>query len=451
MKAMTLANIQQVTGGTVYGCADVQVSSVVIDSRAVQPGSLFVAIKGERADGHSYLSQAQAAGAVAALVQVKQAVTLPQLQVENPVLAMTLLAKNYAANFAGQIIAITGSCGKTTTKEMLVEILQQNKKVAFTSGNQNNEIGVPLTVLAIDENAEAAVIEMGAAQRGDIAYLMDIVAPDISVITNIGSAHVGRFGDLQAIAETKAEIYRYLPVNGKAAINLDQPQAQNWLEMLSGKSVLTFSLNCADADLYVSEIKAGTGGSDFILHYQGAEQHLHLPVAGMHNISNALAAAACALLAGSSLADVVAGLCAFKTVHSRLQVLQGYWHGTLIDDCYNANPVSVKAAVDVLAKYPGRKTLVLGDMAELGEASADSHAEVGTYAARQQIDVLLTCGKDSAYASEAFAGNSQHFADKTSLLEALSAGLQAGDVVLIKGSRSAAMETLVEQLQQKGH
>ena len=448
MLNMQLSQIESLTGGSLSG-SDAVIHSVAIDSRDSVIDTLFVAINGENVDGHDYLEQALSGGASGALVERYCESQLPQVKVESCVKALADIAKANRNEFSGLVLSITGSCGKTSTKEMLVSILSQFAKVSSTRGNQNNEIGVPLTVFAIDDNSEFAVVEMGAAQQGDIAYLMNIAQPDIAVITNVRSAHIGRFGSDEIIAETKAEIYTHLKRSGKAVINLDEKYSARWKDQLQVKDVITYSIDNAAADIYASDIVTSENSNLFAINYAGESVEINMQIPGMHNIANALCAAACAIAAGSDLKSVAAGLETFVPVASRLQKLEGFWGGVLIDDTYNASPASVNAAIDVLARYPGRRFLVLGDMAELGEASQTLHAEVGAYARSHAIDVLLTCGKDSAMASDAFGKQSKHFIDKKSLSDYLLEEVKDNDVILIKGSRSAALEEVVVLLKKK--
>lgn len=448
MLNMKLSQIENYTKGSLSG-SDTVIHSVAIDSRDSVADTLFVAIKGENVDGHDYLDQALSCGAAGALVERYCDSKLPQVKVGSSVKALADIARAFRKEYKGLVLSITGSCGKTSTKEMLVSIFSQFTKVSATKGNQNNEIGVPLTVFAIDDENEFAVIEMGAAQQGDIAYLMGIAQPDISVITNVHSAHIGRFGSDEIIAETKSEIYKYLKDTGKAVINLDEKYSKGWKEILKENESITYSIDDKAADVYASNIVASSAYNLFTLNYKGESVELNMQIPGMHNIANALCAAACALVAGAELKYVITGLEAFVPVVSRLQKLEGLWGGTLIDDTYNANPASVKAAIDVLAKYPGKRFLVMGDMAELGQESHDSHAEVGAYARNNAIDVLLTCGLDSSISSDVFGKLSKHFTDKRVLADYLLEELQVDDVVLIKGSRSAALEEVVGLLKKK--
>lgn len=447
MLNMTLGQIRDLAGGILFG-QDARVDRVVTDSRESGAGCLFVALKGEKVDGHDFLPQVLQQGAVAALVERRVDCALPQVVVPSCMKAMAALARAHRQQFRGTVFGITGSSGKTSTKEMLSGILAVAGQVMATKGNYNNEIGVPLTVFNIEAGHDFAIIEMGAAQKGDIAYLMDIACPDVTAITNVGSAHVGRFGSEAVIASTKAEIYTGLKAGGKAVVNTDMQYAAGWLELLHGHPVKTFSID-GPADVYATAIVLGVEGSSFTLHHEGKSVDIRLAAPGKHNIANALCAAACALHAQIPLLQIKQGLSAFVPVASRLQNLAGAWGGILIDDCYNANPGSVRAAIDVLANYSGNKVLVLGDMAELGQASQAAHAGVGEYARSKGIDRLFTCGTDSAEAGRMFGVNARHFPDKKTMIAYLQSHLGCNDVVLVKGSRSAALEEVVQSIKAK--
>ena len=444
MLNMTLAQIRDITGGKLIG-NDALIHQVVTDSRQVASDTLFVALKGESFDGHDFLLQAQAKGAAGALVERHVECALPQVIVSSNVKAIADVARAHRRLFKGIVFAITGSCGKTSTKEMLAGILSEAGNVLATRGNQNNEIGVPLTLFNMEESQDYTIVEMGAAQKGDIAYLMDIAEPDITAITNVGSAHIGRFGNERTIADTKAEIYACLKASGKAVVNLDVTYSDEWMQMLVAHDVKTFSIN-KTADVYASDIACDAEVSRFELHHGGDSRFVTLAVPGKHNVANAVCAAAMALHAGINLDQVVAGLSKFVSVSSRLEKREGFWGGVLIDDCYNANPASVRAAIDVLSFYPGNKVLVLGDMAELGDVSFAAHAGIGKYAHSKGVHHLFTCGVMSEAATQAFGENAQHFSDKKVLIELLKAQLKAGDVVLVKGSRAAALEEVIQSI-----
>ncbi|HEY9033683.1 MAG TPA: UDP-N-acetylmuramoyl-tripeptide--D-alanyl-D-alanine ligase [Pseudomonadales bacterium] len=445
---MLLSEIAAICNGDLRG-QDQQVSAVVCDSRQAVAGSLFVALAGERADGHDHVDSAADNGVRAAMVERYVDTRISQLQVDDNLQALACLAAHVRHDFSGRVFAITGSSGKTSTRDMLAGIVQLAGKVSSTRGNQNNELGVPLTILAADPQADYWVLEMGAAKAGDIAYLMRMADPDIAVITNIGVAHIGRFGSAEVLATTKAEIFTGLRDDAVAVINLDDKYAQQWQTICAGRKTVTFSMQNSEADVHATAIESNQDGSDFVLHCHHRQVPVHLQVPGHHQISNALCAAACALAADVDAAVIADGLSAFSGVAGRQQKKRAASGALLIDDSYNANPASVKAAIDVLAGYAGRQVLVLGDMAELGDFSAACHREIGEYAAMKGIDELLTVGDDSRYVSQAFAGKARHFTDRQLVIDYLQKTTDRDDVVLIKGSRSAAMENVVAQLQKQ--
>lgn len=446
MLNMTLSAIASATGAQLHG-ADQFIRSVSIDSRKLGAEALFVALPGEHVNGHDFVAAAAARGAVAALVQHTVDAALSQLQVADTTQALALIARSWRDEFNGKVIAITGSSGKTTTRSMLAAILAEAGKVSSTQGNLNNDLGVPLTLLSADELANFWVVEMGAAQKNDIARLMQMANPHISAITNIGSAHVGRFGSEAMIAEGKSEIYRDLRKDGVAVINKDDAYAQQWLALHKGSS-LTWSVSGNAADVSATEIISTAENSRFTLSYQQQQVPVQLPVAGLHNVSNAVCAAACALAAGVPLALIAKGLAAFTGVAGRLQYKQSVHGARIIDDSYNANPSSVKAAIDVLAMQAGRRILVLGDMAELGDDAIRYHAQTGEYA-RGKVDLLLACGEQSLHTCKAFGEKAIHFSGRQQLADYLLSTSDKNDVILIKGSRSSAMDEVVRQLEQK--
>lgn len=448
MLNMSLAEISEKAAGELQG-ADAWVYGAAIDSRKVLKNNLFIALAGNHVDGHHFLENARESGAAGALVERFCDSALPQVKVASCMKALSDVALACRQRFDGTVFALTGSCGKTTTKEMLAAILRRCGKVSATTGNLNNEIGVPLTLFAVAEESRYLIVEMGAAQKGDIAYLMAMAIPNITVITNVRSAHLGRFGSEDAIAEAKAEIYTHLRPEDRAVINLDELHAGEWRNLLSSHTVITCSTCRADADLYASSVQLSADTVRFTLNYRTESVDVLLPVPGQHNVANALCAAGCAILAHISLADIAAGLGLFVPVSSRLQRMDGSWGGVLIDDTYNASPASVKAAIDVLVNHAGRKFLVLGDMAELGEASPSLHAEVGSYARKYGVNRLLACGNDSRAAVESFGCGGDHFTSKGELADFLGQELEEGDVVLVKGSRSSAMEVVVNMLKRK--
>lgn len=439
--ALSLKQIADATDGQLFG-NDCRVVALSTDSRKVEKGSAYLALKGERYDGHDFVADAVAKGAVAAIVSRPVELDLPKVQVANTLLALGLIAALNRQAFRGPVLALTGSCGKTTCKEMLVAILRRSNRVLATDGNLNNEIGVPLTLLNIKGEHDLAIIEMGAAKPGDIAYLCQFAKPDVALITNAAPAHLEGFGSLQAVANTKGEIYQALPENGTAVVNADDPFAGQWRSQTVANKVLTVSRVNRDSDFFASDIQVTATGTRFQLHTPAGEQTVSLSVLGAAMVSNALLAAAAAWAVGASVADIGKGLAAVKAVKGRLhvQVLRDF---TLIDDSYNANPSSVAAAIDVLATFSGRRVLVLGDMAELGVDTERLHHDIGVYAAQSGIDRLLSCGSLSRFTTQGAGAMATHFADRDALLADLQNQLQTGDSILIKGSRSAGMEVVV--------
>lgn len=444
MAALSLEQIAKVTGGKLVG-NDCQVTSLSTDSRKIDSGSAYLALSGERFDGHDFVAAAAARGATSAIVSRPVVVDLPRVEVKNSLLALGQIAAINRDAFPGPVVALTGSSGKTSCKEMLAAILRCSNKVLATEGNLNNEIGVPLTLLGIGAEHDIAIVEMGAAKRGDIAYLCQFAKPDVALITNAGPAHLEGFGSLQAVADTKGEIYQSLQQAGTAVINADDRFAGQWRENTAARRVLSVSRLNRESDFFASDIRVTERGTSFKLHGPDAVAEVMLSVLGVAMVSNALLAAAAAWAAGARMSDIVEGLASVKAVKGRLH-LQSFPELNLVDDSYNANPASVTAAIDVLAAFKGRRVLVLGDMAELGDESERLHGEVGVYAAQQGIDRVLTCGAISQFAARAAGAIARHFPDKNTLIASLHAELQAGDSVLVKGSRSAGMEVVVNAI-----
>lgn len=448
MLTLSLSQIANICQGQLHG-QDATIHSVSIDSRHIADAGIFVALRGERVDGHDYVAAAANNGAVAALVERKVDAPISQVVVASCEKALVAMACFYRQSFSGKaVFGITGSSGKTTTRSMLAAILAQSGKVSATKGNFNNDLGVPLTILAADNSADYWVIEMGAAQVGDIARLMPMVNPHVSAITNVGSAHVGRFGSVDFIAQGKSEIYRHLMTKGTAVINADDAYAAQWIKEQKGR-VVSFSRENKNADIVAENIQCFADASQITLSYQGAQTALTINLPGLHNVSNALCASACALAAGVTIESVKKGLVSITAESGRLQNKTAANGARLFDDSYNANPASVKAAIAVLALQKGRKILVLGDMGELGANASSYHADVGLYAKEQQIDILLTVGKESLHACHAFGSCATHFEQKEQLARYLNDVANQSDVILIKGSRSSAMDEVVRLLEQK--
>jgi len=441
---MQLDTIALWTRGRRYG-DDVAVQGVAIDTRTLAPGDLFVALPGERVDGHDYVAEARARGAVAAMVTRKLDIDLPQVLVNDAAAALGDLASAVRAQRDVRVVGITGSNGKTTVKTLVASILSRHGRTHVNAGNYNNELGLPLTLLAMPEDAEYAVLEMGAGKPGDIDYLASIARPDVGVITCIAPAHLERMGSLEGVAETKGAVYRLLPVDGVAVINADDAFAPFFAGLAGTRRILRYGLDHA-ADVGAEIVEQRVDGSRFVLTTPVGDADVSLPLAGRHNVANALAAASVALALEVPLEVIVAGLEHVDGVAGRLKVepMPGGW--TLIDDSYNANPGSVMAAIDTLAMAPGERVLVLGDMAELGPDARSLHARVGAHARARGLDRLFAVGALSAAAVEAFGEGARHFPGKEALVAALQPLLRGDVTCLVKGSRSSGMDKVVAAL-----
>lgn len=451
---MNLAEAAQVIGARL---SDVSAGSVVFesvstDTRESLVGKLFVAIRGERFDAHDFLAQAAAQGAVAALVDSREGLKapagLPLLQVEDTRAGFGRLAAAWRQRFAIPLIGITGSNGKTTVKEMCAAILRVWKgqdSVLATQGNLNNDIGVPTMLLKLHAGHRAAVIEMGMNHPGEMAWLASLVRPGVSIVTNAQRAHLEGMGGLHAVAVEKGEVYRALGADGVAVINADDGHAAYWLENHGAGRGVTFGLEHA-ADVSADYSVDGLQTILTLKTPQGIAQ-LKLAVPGVHNVRNALGAAAATLAAGAPLDAVVAGLAGFTGTKGRLQRKTVQKGATLLDDTYNANPDSVRAGIDVLAAMPGRKFLVLGDMGEIGSMSAQYHDEIGGYAKSAGIDRLFALGEQSRLAARNFGEGGAHYETPEDLLTELTPLLGDDVVVLVKGSRFMRMERVADALQ----
>jgi UDP-N-acetylmuramoyl-tripeptide--D-alanyl-D-alanine ligase len=458
IRALTLAELAE-RCGVLPPAEAVSFMSVTTDSRKLQKGDLFIALRGDNFDGHAFVDQIAKQGACAAVVEKKQASVLPQLVVDNTVHALGHLGAMNREQFHGPVIAITGSSGKTTVKQMIASILavvtQDPAKVLATRGNLNNHIGVPQTLLEINRQHEYAVIEMGASAMGEIGYLAKMSQPQVSVINNVGTAHVGGFGSVDNIASGKGEIYQYLDRKGVAVINADDKYSAQWLKQTAAFRQITFSVNPSsvnrEADVTAKNISHNNAGCfSFDLIYKKDQCAVQLPIIGEHNIANALAAAACCLALNIDLDAIKRGLEKVVNVAGRMQIKKGINNSCLIDDTYNANPASVRAAIDALCGMEGTRLLILGDMAELGEQSDALHREMGVYARQKGIPRLFTVGKASIVAAQAFGDGAQHFVKKDAVINACKHLVQKNFIVLVKGSRSSGMEDVVNGLLVEG-
>ncbi len=436
---------------------DCYFQSVSTDSRNLKEGQLFVALKGEKFDGHEFISliASQASGLVVERPMID--LVMSQWVVPSTTEALGQIAAANRKNFNGCLIAITGSCGKTSVKEMIAVILKKTGSVLFTQGNLNNEIGVPCTLMEISCEHDYAVIEMGAKAIGDIDYLCGLAKPNVALINNILPAHLESFGTLSDIAKAKGEIYRNLSAGDTAVINLDESYAEMWYESTNAR-ILSFSINKVRADFTAKNlILKDNGCYSFILVTPEGESPISLALSGKHNVANAIAAAACSYAAGAPLPSIVDGLNNLKQVPGRMHLEKLSSGATFIDDSYNANPSSVKAAIDSLVEIQGLHILILGDMAELGDDEVFLHADIGSYALNKGVDILLTLGPLSFYAAREFGQSGQHFKSKQELISYLnsdeflnSGSLDFGSVILAKGSRFMVMEDISQLIKKLG-
>ena len=451
MTPMTLSRIAQATDGRLVG-DDRTIDALVTDTRRLDAAGapLFVALRGEHFDGRDYVAQAAERGAAAALVSREADVAIPQVVVADTERALAALAASVQRGRATKVLAVTGSNGKTSVKTLVSAILEAAApgRAYHTPGNRNNEIGLPLAVLDAPDDVLYAIYEMGAGKPGDIAYLTDIVRPDASLVNNIAPAHLERMGSLLGIANTKAAIYDALPADGTAAINADDAFSPYFAARAHGRRQLRFALD-ADADLTARDIALAADGSRFVLVTPEGEAAIALAMAGRHNVSNALAAAALAMGVGIPLAAIAAGLNAARPVGGRLNVHALPGGATLIDDSYNANPGSLQAAIDTLSAVGGERWLVIGDMRELGADAAALHVEVGRRAKAAGIARLYALGPLSAGAADAFGEGGRTFDTHAALATALRAdlaGVTSSPRVLVKGSRGSAMDRIVNDI-----
>jgi len=424
--------------------SDTEFHGVSTDSRSIDTGMLFIALKGPNHDGHDHVAAALAAGAAAVLVDHPVDVALPQLVVEDTRLALGRLASAWRQELATPLIAVTGSNGKTTVKEMCAAVCSRAGTTLATQGNLNNDIGMPLTLLRLTAEHRYGVIEMGANHPGEIAYLSGLAKPQVAIITNAGSAHLEGFGSIEGVARAKGEIYQGLSSDGVAVINADDTYADLWRGLCIGHRTLTFGL-AKPADIGARGL-GDVHGSDLEILTPLGGFHLELPLPGRHNIMNALAAVGAGIALGIDLEQIAAGLGSLSPVAGRLVTRSGINGATVIDDSYNANPASLHAGLEVLMGCSGQRYLVLGDMGELGENSVDLHSQAGEEAKKMGIERLYATGELSQHACEAFGENGFYFAQQQQLIEALLPQLNDQVTVLVKGSRSSHMERVVEAL-----
>jgi UDP-N-acetylmuramoyl-tripeptide--D-alanyl-D-alanine ligase len=427
------------------------VANINTDTRTIKNNEVFLALKGPNFDGHKFVQQAFEKGAIAAIVDHPIDCDIPQWVVPDTRIALGEIGAAVMQQVSPKTVAITGSVGKTTVKEMCAAILSLKGKVLATKGNFNNDIGVPLTLLRLSEDDEYAVIELGANHIGEIAYTTNMAKPDVATVCNVAPAHIEGFGSIDGVAQAKGEIFSGLKATGTAVFNGDiKPEyLAMWADSLSGQSV-TRILGNEQADVWAEEVQLDdTAHASFLLCDGDKQVPITLPLPGAHNVTNALIAAALTRELGASLNEIAAGLEGMGAVKGRVNLIKVNDTLNVIDDTYNANVRSVKAAIDLLKQMPGYRVFALGDMGELGEDARAYHQEVGEYAKAQGIDALFTLGVLSRYSSDVFEVPNRHFSTRTHMLEAILQLLseqQTRSTVVVKGSRSARMELLVEDL-----
>jgi len=445
---MSLAQAAEAIGGNMNG-ADVRFERVCTDSRTIVRGDLFVALRGENHDGHRFVGQAVAAGAVAAIIDRAGEATIPaavpHAVVDDTTMALGSLAAHWRRRFAIPVIAVVGSNGKTTVKEMIAACLRAHfgdAGVHCTRGNLNNHIGVPLTLLSLRPGHRVSVVEIGMNHPGETRELARLVAPTVAVINNAQREHQEFMRSVADVAEEHAALIRALSGQGVAVFNADDTHAGVWRAAAGKHAVRDFGLTDSARVHARSELKP-TASAITAITPEGDAQ-FELPLAGEHNVRNALAAIAAATAAGATLQDCARGLAGFAAVKGRLQVKAGRGGATLIDDTYNANPDSVRAAIDVLAKSAGRRILVLGDMGEVGEQGTEFHREMGEYARNAGVDAMFATGEQSVHAVRAFGAGARHYPQVEKLLADVQGALAPRTTVLVKGSRFMRMERVVE-------
>lgn len=453
MIILSLSQIASILEAQLIGDGNVTVENVSTDSRKTVNNGLFFALKGENFDAHDYVMKAAEQGCVAAVVEHPTGGNIAQLIVKDSRLALGQLAKWLREKINPKVVAMTGSSGKTTVKEMTASILQQSAvdfdDVLFTQGNFNNDIGVPLTLLRLTEKHKFAVIELGANHIGEIAYTTALAQPDVALVNNVMAAHLEGFGSLDGVATAKGEIFRGLTQHGVAIINKAHNYSQKWQAEIGDHSVQYFAYDDPKADYYAENIVFSEQGAAFVLHTPQGNVQIHSPYLGEHNVSNALAATALAMNVGATLAQVKKRLETPSLVKGRLFPIHPCDNLLLLDDTYNANVGSMKSAISVLQKYPAFRVFVVGDMAELGDNTPFCHQDVGEFARAAKLDLVISFGRDSAAISAVNLG--RHFTDKTELVAYLTPIIkqqltQQKVVVLVKGSRSMKMEDVIDLL-----
>jgi len=450
---MHLSEFSAIVGGERRG-DDVAFDNLSIDTRSLKPGDLYLAIRGTRFDGNDFVDQAKSVGASSAVVERWADCDLPQVRVEDGRVALGRFSAAWRDRWAGRLVGITGSNGKTTVKEMIAAILSVAAPVLKTQGNLNNEIGVPLMLLRLTDQYQFAAIEMGANHPGEIAYVSGLAKPDVAVISNAGAAHLEGFGSIEGVASAKGELITSLGSEGTAVLNADDRFFGRWCEMAGGRAVVSFGFGPdaivrADAGSIRMGLSGGKFRTSFDLLYQGGRHPLALALAGDHNVTNALAAAAAAYALGFDIEQIRTGLSRVVPVPGRVEPVNGIRGSLLINDTYNANPNSFRAALSVLQQLSGEHWVALGAFGELGEASAELHAEIGRQAKTMGVTRLFAVGPNADRAVESFGEGALYCQEQDEVIERIRQQINENVVLLIKGSRSQHMERVVEALRER--
>lgn len=447
MISMELSQAASHINGTLLG-KDTVFTGCSTDSRSDNIGKLFIAIEGDKFDGHEFINKAVENGAIGSIVSKDvDGQSRPCVLVENTIQAMGELAAYWRSKFDIPLIAITGSNGKTTVKEMVFSVLSEESTVLSTKGNLNNHIGVPLTIFNLGDEHKYAVVEMGANHPGEISRLTKITKPTVATITTCAPSHLEGFGSVEGVANAKAEIYEGLQNGGTAVINIDEDYADLWKKCAGAHERITFSTE-RDADIYANSIELSGECLHyrFILYTPNGDTSVQLPVPGRHNVQNAVAAAACCYSVGIPLASIKNGLEGLRPVNNRLQLKVNTDGVNIYDDTYNANPKSLEVAMQTISEYPGRHWLVLGDMGELGRDTKTYHEEAGDKARALGFERLFAIGPNSYYAAEKFGSGGSHYSTIQELINSIRNGLTSNIRILVKGSRYMKMERVINAL-----
>lgn len=444
MKPITLREVASACGGILHGDPDTLITSIVTDSRQAKSGSLFAAIKGERVDGHRFIPMTVDQGAVCSLCEDAPDIDVAYIRVESVPVALKGIAEYYRSLFTIPFIGITGSVGKTSTKEFIASVLSQKYKVHKTAGNFNNELGVPITLFGLEEDHEVAVIEMGISGFGEMTRLAKMVRPDISVITNIGYCHLENLGDRDGVLKAKTEMFAYLNDNASIILCHDDDKLSTVTEY---KGITPTFYGTSDSDEYRAAdiVEKGLDGTDCTLIHGDMRVSVTIPTMGRHHVLNALCAMAVGDKLGLDAGEIKRGIESFRNVGSRNKLIKAADY-TIIDDCYNANPTSVTASLNTLSKLSGRRVAILGDMKELGANELTLHKEVGEYAKQKGIDILVAVGELSKKTAEGFSDGAVYFETVDDCIAQLGSILQKGDTVLVKASHSMHFEKITEAI-----